>query len=174
VSLSYTVTVALALWQQTSLDTMHFQFPNECVQCLILLSCRARGRMSGPAGRQKAKLGCDGYPVDVRTRGMYPVSPYGGHVQPWASDAMIQKFVGCSRPRSAAYFRFNGRFVDEPGSAVFLSLFFHRRWGDGGGGHWLVRMKYRPAGLSLCLPLLIFPCTIKKVQKFSSGTGLPR
>ena len=34
-------------------------------------------------------------------------------------------------------------------------------WGDGGGGHWLVRMEWRPAGWSVCLPLLIFPCTIK-------------
>jgi len=33
--------------------------------------------------------------------------------------------------------------------------------GDGGGGHWLVRMEWRPAGWSVCLPLLIFPCTIK-------------
>ena len=33
--------------------------------------------------------------------------------------------------------------------------------GDGGGGHWLVRMELHPAGLSVCLPLLIFPCTIK-------------
>ena len=33
--------------------------------------------------------------------------------------------------------------------------------GDGGGGHWLVRMESRPAGWSVCLPLLIFPCTIK-------------
>jgi len=33
--------------------------------------------------------------------------------------------------------------------------------GDGGGGQWLVRMEWRPAGWSLCLPLLIFPCTMK-------------
>jgi len=33
--------------------------------------------------------------------------------------------------------------------------------GDGGTGHWLVRMEWRPAGWSVCLPLLIFPCTIK-------------
>jgi len=33
--------------------------------------------------------------------------------------------------------------------------------GDGGGGHWLVRMEWCPAGWSVCLPLLIFPCTIK-------------
>ena len=35
-----------------------------------------------------------------------------------------------------------------------------KKW-DGGGGHWLVRMEWRPARLSVCLPLLIFPCTIK-------------
>jgi len=34
-------------------------------------------------------------------------------------------------------------------------------WGDGGGGHWLVRMEWHPAGWSVCLPLLIFPCIIK-------------
>jgi len=33
--------------------------------------------------------------------------------------------------------------------------------GDGGGGHWLVRMEWRAARWSVCLPLLIFPCTIK-------------
>jgi len=33
--------------------------------------------------------------------------------------------------------------------------------GDDGGGHCLVRMEWRQAGWSMCLPLLIFPCTIK-------------
>jgi len=33
--------------------------------------------------------------------------------------------------------------------------------GDGERGHWLVWMEWRPAGWSLCLPLLIFSCTIK-------------
>ena len=42
--------------------------------------------------------------------------------------------------------------------------------GDGGGRHWLVRMEWRPAGWSVCLPLLIFPCTIKSR---SSDTGSP-
>jgi len=32
---------------------------------------------------------------------------------------------------------------------------------DGGGGHWLVRTEWRPTGWSVCLPLLIFPCTMK-------------
>ena len=32
---------------------------------------------------------------------------------------------------------------------------------DGGGWHWLVRMEWRPAGWSVCLRLLIFPCTTK-------------
>ena len=36
-----------------------------------------------------------------------------------------------------------------------------KRWGDGGGGHWLVRKEWRPAGWSVYLPLLIFPCTTK-------------
>ena len=36
-----------------------------------------------------------------------------------------------------------------------------KTWGNGGGGHWLVRMEWRPAVWSVCLPLLIFPCTIK-------------
>ena len=36
-----------------------------------------------------------------------------------------------------------------------------KKWGDGGGGHWLVRIEWQPAGWSVCLPLLIFPCTIK-------------
>jgi len=46
-------------------------------------------------------------------------------------------------------------------------------WGDGGGRHWLVQMEWRRAGQSVCLPLLIFPCTLNLVQKFSSGTGSP-
>jgi len=33
--------------------------------------------------------------------------------------------------------------------------------GKVGGGHWLVQIEWRPAGWSVCLPLLIFPCTIK-------------
>ena len=36
-----------------------------------------------------------------------------------------------------------------------------KNMGDGGGGHWLVQMEWHPAGWSVCLPLLISPCTIK-------------
>jgi len=40
-----------------------------------------------------------------------------------------------------------------------------KKWGDGGGGHWLVRMEWHPAECSVCLPLLmpllIFPYTVK-------------
>jgi len=44
-----------------------------------------------------------------------------------------------------------------------LSYFHHPPtfMGDGGGRHWLVRMEWRPARWSVCLPLLIFPCTVK-------------
>jgi len=44
-----------------------------------------------------------------------------------------------------------------------------KKWGNGGGGHWLVQMGWRPAGWSVCLPLLIFPCTIKS-GRLSSQT----
>ena len=37
----------------------------------------------------------------------------------------------------------------------------YKIWGDGGGRHRLVWMEWLPAGWSVCLPLLIFPCTIK-------------
>ena len=28
-----------------------------------------------------------------------------------------------------------------------------KKWGNGGGGHWLVRMEWHPAGWLVCLPL---------------------
>jgi len=36
-----------------------------------------------------------------------------------------------------------------------------KKMGVGGGGHWLVGMEWHPAGWLVCLPVLIFPCTIK-------------
>jgi len=33
--------------------------------------------------------------------------------------------------------------------------------GDGEGGHCLARMEWHPAGWLICLPLLVFRCTIK-------------
>jgi len=36
----------------------------------------------------------------------------------------------------------------------------------GRGEHWLVRMEWRPAGWSMCLPLLISPCIIKSRSSF--------
>ena len=36
-----------------------------------------------------------------------------------------------------------------------------KRLGDGGGEHWLVWMEWHPARWLVCLPLLIFPYTIK-------------
>jgi len=53
----------------------------------------------------------------------------------------------------------------------FLTLSSSEKWGHDEGGHWLVRMEWRPAGYSVSasvnLPLH------HKVQKFSSGTGTP-
>ena len=49
-------------------------------------------------------------------------------------------------------------------------------WGDGGGGHWLVQMEWRPVGWSVCLPLLISRCTIKSRSSLlaPAGPGGPR
>jgi len=42
---------------------------------------------------------------------------------------------------------------------------------DGGGGQWLlVRMEWHPAGWSMCLPLLIFPCTTKSRSSLLAPT----
>jgi len=50
-----------------------------------------------------------------------------------------------------------------------------KKWDDGGGGHWLVHMEWRPAGWSVCLPLLIFHCTIKSRSSLLAPThqGVP-
>jgi len=39
-----------------------------------------------------------------------------------------------------------------------------KKWGNSGGGHWLGRIEWRPAGWSVCLPLLVFPCTTKSIS----------
>jgi len=51
-----------------------------------------------------------------------------------------------------------------------------KKMADGGGMHWLVRMEWCPARWSVCLPLLIFPCTIKSKSSLLApahpgGTG---
>jgi len=60
--------------------------------------------------------------------------------------------------------------VDFSDDLVTLTLLVERQeghpackkyGGDGGGGHCLVRMEWGPARWSVCLPVLIFPCTIK-------------
>jgi len=43
----------------------------------------------------------------------------------------------------------------------FLADCYYTLMGDGAGGHWLVWMEWCPAGWSVFLPLLIFPCIIK-------------
>ena len=50
---------------------------------------------------------------------------------------------------------------DTVGWAAGRASSLWKKPGDGGGGHCLVRMEWCPAGWLLCLPLLIFPCTIK-------------
>ena len=49
-----------------------------------------------------------------------------------------------------------------------------KKWGDGGGGHFLVRMEWRPPGRSVCLPLLAFPSTIKSRSSLLAPAHLGR
>ena len=57
------------------------------------------------------------------------------------------------------YYNFSHRITQQFMNARLISAFFLEV--DGGGGHWLVWMEWRPSGWSVILPLLIFPCTIK-------------
>jgi len=57
-------------------------------------------------------------------------------------------------------------------SGCNLSLFIGFLLTEGGGGHWLFRLEWRPAGLSVCLPFVNL-LLHHKVQKFSSDTGSP-
>jgi len=59
------------------------------------------------------------------------------------------------------HFNCSGQCFGTVGWAVGRASGPQKIWGNGGGGHWLVRMEWRPAGWSACLPLLISPCTIK-------------
>jgi len=48
-----------------------------------------------------------------------------------------------------------------------------KNMGDGGGGHWLlVQIEWCPSGWSVCLPLLIFPCTIKSSSSLLAPADL--
>jgi len=44
---------------------------------------------------------------------------------------------------------------------------------DGAGGHWLVQMEWRPAGCSVCLPLLNLPCIMKFRSSLLAHPGSP-
>ena len=48
-----------------------------------------------------------------------------------------------------------------------------KKWGDGGGGHWLIRIGVAPSWTVIVSACVHLPLQ-HKVQKFSSGTGTPR
>jgi len=73
--------------------------------------------------------------------------------------------VDSPRPSGTAYRERSPNVLDMM-TPLFGSSTHWRR------GHWLVQMEWHPAKWSVCLPLLIFPCTIKS-RSFSSGTSSP-
>jgi len=58
------------------------------------------------------------------------------------------------------------QWFDTVGWVAGRASVLYKTMGVDGGGHWLVRIEWRPAGWSVCLPLLIFPCTV------NSGSSL--
>jgi len=91
----------------------------------------------------------------------------------WCSNANVNWTAACISLSLPGHHHF---FIHEKERKLFKRLQNHfmaiiHHGEDGGGGHWLVRMEWRPAIWLVCLPLLIFPWTT--VQKFSSGTGSP-
>jgi len=89
------------------------------------------------------------------------------------SDSLVK--ARTSANMQAAFVRQALKYLQERllfvSVAYMLQLFFLKvicrlLWGDGGGRHWLVRVDCRRAGWSVCLPLLIFSCTIKSRSSF--------
>jgi len=68
---------------------------------------------------------------------------------------IISKWLNMGVCRSCCLQCFDSWLGDRKGNQPVKTM------GDGGGGHWLGQMEWRPTGWSLCLPLLISPCTIK-------------
>jgi len=85
---------------------------------------------------------------------------------------------------SMGAFTFYWHLVSSKNSTDLPSVLWHcwlggrkgirpiKNMGDGGGGHWLVQMEWRPCGWSV--PASVNLPLHHKVQKFSSGTGSPR
>ena len=82
---------------------------------------------------------------------------YPSHNADYIGDAVFKTvvFVGCWHLKYTWFLCHFHMFT------IYLVLNTVKRNGeDGGGGHWLVWMEWCPAGWPVCLPLLIFPCTI--------------
>ena len=71
------------------------------------------------------------------------------------------------------YYRQNLDYIMSVRLCITGSLFWNYQYstGDGGGGHWLVRMEWHHRMVSVSAS--VNPPLQHKVQKFSSGTGSP-
>ena len=90
------------------------------------------------------------------------------YLQPWTYTGLCLQAIDLT-----SYYCYEGRSF----SALMLLIGWQegqpacKKYGeDGGGRHWLVRMERRPAGWSVCLPLVIFPCTIKSRSSLLAPT----
>ena len=120
-----------------------------------------------------------GYIMGIPTAGMqWPWKPNQGHLTPFVNlwdtifgaDISICTILTLAYGHSMPAFFLLLRFFSFLVAFSALTMLVGRQEGhpackkygeDGGGGHWLVQMQWLPVGWSVCLPLLIFPCTIK-------------
>jgi len=124
--------------------------------------------------RNRPELSCSQRFYNLHTRpfhGHYMGQPVSRHSQlrtGHVAGAKFNSLHGCmSLLSTAAAFGLGRRHYSSPQwwylrrLCFTVSSVYKLIMGDGGGGHWLIRMEWRPAGWSVYLPLLVFPCTIK-------------
>jgi len=72
----------------------------------------------------------------------------------WLEHLAVSNLCEFNVSGNIMYFNYDGSWTNRNHRVV-------GGWRDGGGGHCLVWMELHQAGRSICLPVLIFPCTIK-------------
>jgi len=81
--------------------------------------------------------------------------------QHWSANSQVATYLILSERQFSRHLISHGEATSI--KLIAATVFWAQQTGgwDDGGGHCLVRLEWRPAGWMVCLPLLIFPCTVK-------------